>query len=206
MVVHPHGDSTVNHRHLLPEEIDLLLDDEEGFGVAPLKAHLEQCPDCQARYEALDAVVHRLENLPLLVPGPRFADRVMTQVQVFEPWHVAVRDSVRGLIPQSSFGKVLVGATGGVMAVTMSLLAVWIGRRADAVLFLTNLVMERTREGVTSLAVETARALFGAPAAAAIQAGGTVAVLGAAGAMALTVGAVAFGIKAVATAGRRRRA
>lgn len=196
----------MNHRHLLPDEIDLLLDDEEGFGVAPLKAHLEGCPDCQARYDALNAVVNRLESLPLLVPGPRFSDRVMTQVQVFEPWHVAARDSIARLIPQSNFGRAAVGATGGVMAVTMSLVAVWIGRRADAVLFLTNLVLERTRDGVTSMAVETARALFGAPAASAIQNGGTVAVIGAAGAMALTVGAVAFGVKAVATAGRRRRA
>ncbi|MBC7898194.1 MAG: hypothetical protein H7066_22430 [Cytophagaceae bacterium] len=88
----------------------------------------------------------------------------------------------------------------------MSLLAVWIGHRADALLFLTNLVMERSREGVSVMAVETARALFGAPAAAAIQNGGTVAIIGAAGALALTVGAVAFGVKAVATAGRRRRA
>jgi hypothetical protein len=196
----------MNHRHLLPEEIDLLLDDEEGFGVAPLRTHLEQCPDCQARYNALDSVVGRLEALPLLVPAPRFADRVMTQVQVFEPWHVAARDSIQRLIPQSSFGKALVGATGGVMAVTMSLLAVWIGRRADAILFLTNLVVERTRDGLAGMAIETARALFGAPAASAIQNGGTVAVLGAAGALALTVGAVAFGVKAVATAGRRRRA
>jgi len=26
----------MNHRHLLPDEIDLLLDDEVGFGVNPL--------------------------------------------------------------------------------------------------------------------------------------------------------------------------
>ena len=27
----------MNHRHLLPDEIDLLLDDEVGFGVTPLQ-------------------------------------------------------------------------------------------------------------------------------------------------------------------------
>ena len=39
----------MNHRHLLPDEIDLLLDDEVGFGVAPLKAHIRDCADCRAQ-------------------------------------------------------------------------------------------------------------------------------------------------------------
>lgn len=194
------------HRHLLPEEIDLLLDDEEGFGVAPLRAHLDQCQECQARYDGLAVVVTRLEALPLLTPAPRFADRVMTRVEVFEPWHVALGDSVRRLIPTSSSGRVVVGALGGVMAVTMTLLAVWIGQRADAVLFLANLAAERTREGVASLAVEATLALFGAPTATALQQGGMAALAGAAGVLVVSVGAVALGVKALATAGRRRRA
>ena len=39
----------MQHRHLLPNEIDLLLDGEVGFGVAPLRAHVDGCEDCQAR-------------------------------------------------------------------------------------------------------------------------------------------------------------
>lgn len=196
----------MNHRHLLPEEIDLLLDNEEGFGVAPLRAHLDACPECRSRHDDLARVVLALEALPHLRPEHRFADRVMSQVQVFEPWHVALRDSVQRIVPTSVAGRVLVGAIGGVMAVTMTFLAVWLGRRADAVLFLTNLVIERTREGFTSLVLESARALLGASAAAAVRDGGTLAMAGvAAGLTALVIG-VAFGVKAVATAGRSRRA
>ena len=195
----------MNHRHLLPEEIDQLLDDEEGFGVAPLRTHLEECPDCQGRLIDLSRVVLRLETLSHLSPAPRFADRVMSQVQVFEPWHVSLRDSVSRWIPTSSRGRILVGATGGVMAAVLTMAAVWVGRRADALLFLGNLVAERTRQGLTAAVVDAASALLGAGPASAVREGGTVAILGAAAVLLITVGGVALGVKAVATAGRRRR-
>lgn len=195
----------MNHRHLLPEEIDQLLDDEEGFGVAPLRAHVEACAECGGRLTDLSRVVSRLEVLSHLSPAPRFADRVMSQVQIFEPWHASLRDSVRQWIPTSSIGRVLVGATGGVMAVVLTIAAVWVGRRADALLFLGNLVMERTRQGLATAAVDMASALLGAGAATAVQNGGTVAIFGAGALFLATVCGAAFGLKAVATAGRRRR-
>ena len=57
----------MQHRHLLPNEIDLLLDGEVGFGVAPLQAHVAACEDCQARLARSRKVVHALEDLPRLV-------------------------------------------------------------------------------------------------------------------------------------------
>jgi hypothetical protein len=195
----------VKHRHLLPEEIDLLLDGEEGFGVAPLRNHLAECPTCQTQYRALAAVVGGLESLPLLAPSPVFADRVLQQVQVFEPWHVALRDTVKRWMPQSSIGRVFAGATGGVMAVALTFVAVWLGQRADAVLFLANLGLQRTRDGLTDMAHSVALSLFGNSAASALQSGGAVAVLAATGAMVAAVLAVAFGVKSLATASRRRR-
>jgi hypothetical protein len=124
---------------------------------------------------------------------------------VFEPWHVALRDNVKRWIPQSSIGRVFAGATGGVMAVAMTLIAVWLGQRADAVLFLANLVLQRTREGLVNGAQSVALSLFGDSAAAAIRSGGTLALLAATGALVATVLAVAFGVKTLATASRRRR-
>ena len=53
----------MNHRHLLPNEIDLLLDGEVGFGVAPLRAHVDGCEDCQARLARSRKVVDALEDL-----------------------------------------------------------------------------------------------------------------------------------------------
>lgn len=195
----------MKHRHLLPEEIDLLLDGEEGFGVAPLRNHLDECVDCRAEYQALAGVVGGLESMPLIAPSPVFAERVMSQVQLFEPWHVALRDTVRRWMPHSSVGRVFTGATGGVVAVAMTIVAVWLGQRADAVLFLANLVIQRTREGIAGAAHSVALSLFGDSTAAAIQGGGAVAMLGAAGALAAAVLVVALGVKTLATAGRRRR-
>jgi hypothetical protein len=129
----------------------------------------------------------------------------MQRVQVFEPWHVALRDTVKRWLPQSSVGRVFAGATGGVMAVAMTLVAVWLGQRADAVLFLANLVLQRTRDGLLGIAQSVALSLFGDSAASAIQSGGTFALLAATGAMVATVLVVAFGVKTLATASRRRR-
>ena len=61
----------MNHRHLLPDEIDLLLDDEVGFGVAPLKAHIRDCAECRAKLDEAQLVVDALEDSPIsLRPTP----------------------------------------------------------------------------------------------------------------------------------------
>ncbi len=195
----------MKHRHLLPDEIDLLLDDEEGFGVAPLRTHLEECAQCQSEFARLAVVVDQLEGLPLLAPRPLFGERVMAQVQVFEPWHVALRNSVRSFIPQSSVGRVLVGATGGVAAVTLSAAAVWVGQRADAMVFLGSLGAQRLRDALVSGVTSGATALLGEGMATAIQNGGILAISGTLAAGAVGVGVVALGVKSVATAGRPRR-
>ena len=41
----------MKHRHLLPNEIDLLVDGEVGFGVAPLRAHVRECAECHAKLD-----------------------------------------------------------------------------------------------------------------------------------------------------------
>ncbi|HZF68630.1 MAG TPA: hypothetical protein VEZ47_11365, partial [Gemmatirosa sp.] len=88
-------------RHLLPHEFDVLLDGDSGFGLGPLRAHVRDCAECRAEFEEAQAVLAELDRLPHLAPTPGFADRVMTEVQVFEPWHVALADTVRGFVPTS---------------------------------------------------------------------------------------------------------
>src|SRR5215210_182194 len=58
----PRKGGTVNHRHLLPDEIDQLLDDETGFGMAPLQAHLSECDACRGRYEDARAVTELIDK------------------------------------------------------------------------------------------------------------------------------------------------
>ena len=70
----------MNHRHLLPDEIDLLLDDEVGFGVTPLKAHIRDCAQCRTQVDEARRFVGALEDLPHFAPSHTFTDRVMSQV------------------------------------------------------------------------------------------------------------------------------
>ena len=56
----------MNHRHLLPNEIDLLVDGEAGFGVAPLRDHVDECDECRMRFEDARIVVTHLKPCPTL--------------------------------------------------------------------------------------------------------------------------------------------
>ena len=135
-------------RHLLPSEIDLLLDGEVGFGTSPLKTHIRKCATCRSELEDARETVRALEHLPHLAPSPLFAERVLSRVSIFIPWHVAVLDSVRGLLPSSRPGRIAFGVGAGSLAAVMSVLVLWIALRFDAVLFATGLLVDRVRERI----------------------------------------------------------
>src|SRR6476659_9853658 len=97
----------MNHRHLLPNEIDLLVDGDAGFGVAPLRAHIDECAECRGQVEDARIVVDALEALPHFAPDSRLADRVMAQVPVFVPAHVAARGSVARWTPHTANARVV---------------------------------------------------------------------------------------------------
>jgi anti-sigma factor RsiW len=195
----------VTHRHLLPGEIDQLLDDEVGFGVAPLKAHVHDCPECQARVEEARFVVDALEEIPHLAPQHTFADRVMAQVPVFVPWHVAARDSARRWLPQSRSARVTVGALAASVVSMLTIGMLWIATQTDVLVFATGVASDRVRELVTSLGRDVIATVFGEQAFVVIQQTGMIGI-----AIALfvflgtTVGAVA-GLRALAAASSRRR-
>jgi len=193
----------MNHRHLLPNEIDLLVDGEAGFGVAPLRAHILECPDCRERLEDARIVVDALEALPHFVPDARLADRVMAQVPVFVPAHVAARDSVRRWLPQSAAARIaaLVAAGSGALALTLGM--IWVALQGDLFTFATGMLGERVRLAVVGAARDLAVAMLGDAALAALQG------LGAMGAALLflsfllaAAGTIA-GLRRLALAGRR---
>lgn len=193
----------MNHRHLLPNEIDLLVDGEAGFGVAPLRAHVQECAECRERLEDARVVVDALEALPHFAPDSRLADRVMAQVPVFVPAHVAARDSVRRWLPQSAAARVAAVAVAGSVAFTLTLGMIWLALQGEAVMFVTGLLGDRVRGAVVSAARDLAVALLGDAALTALQG------LGAVGASLLllafllaAVGTIA-GIRRLAVAGRR---
>ena len=193
----------MNHRHLLPNEIDLLVDGEAGFGVAPLRAHIQECPECRERLEDARVVVEALEALPHFAPDSRLAERVMAQVPVFVPAHVAARDTVRRWLPQSAAARIAALAVAGASAFTLTVGMIWLALQGDAVVFVTGLLGDRIRTAVTSAARDLAVALLGDAALSALQG------LGAIGAslllLAFLLGAVGTiaGIRRLAVASRR---
>lgn len=194
----------MEHRHLLPDEIDQLLDGEAGFGVAPLQAHVESCAACRAELAEARQVVSALERLPHLATSPLFADRVMSQVQVFEPWHVAALDSVKQWIPASRSARLVgIGAT-GVFALLVSMAAVWTAVRLDAFLFFFDLAGQRARAGLFDAVGSAIANMFGDAAVTALRAGGITAAVGITGFLAFVVLA-AVGLRAIFATARRRR-
>jgi hypothetical protein len=193
----------MQHRHLLPDEIDQLLDGETGFGVAPLRAHLDECPGCRARIADAQIVVEALERLPHFAPNARFADRVLQQVHIVEPWHIAAIQFAKNSIPQSRPMRVVMGATTGVVAVVISASAVWIALRADVALYAYNLIADRLRAslviGVGGVIGDT----FGPSALDAIRTSGTVGIAMGVGVTLAAVGGATFGFRALAKASRR---
>lgn len=179
----------MDHRHLLPNEIDLLVDGDAGFGVAPLRAHLAECGDCRARYDELRTVAESLEGLPHFTPGVRFSDAVMTRVQVVEPWHVAVAESAGRFVPRSTPMRVLAGLGMGVAALAVSGSAAWLAFRGDLAGWVVSLFVDRTRQTLVSGASEVAAGALGADATTALATGG------------LATLAVSFAVLAAAAAG-----
>lgn len=187
------------HRHLLPNEIDLLVDGDAGFGVAPLRAHVDACDECRVQVEAVRAVASRLDAIPHFSPRLGFADRVMTNVQVIEPWHVALTETAARLIPESAPMRVLALAGAAIATMTISGSALWLAFRADLAVWSYGVVLERGREGFVAALADVI--------AAALAATGTgVATLGLVSAVlaGTTIGAV-FGFRRLAAAARARQ-
>jgi hypothetical protein len=188
-------------RHLLPDELDLLLDGETGFGVQQLTAHLRDCAQCREELDALRLFVMDIETLPEMAPSAGFADRVMHEVHVFEPWHVAFRTSVEGWVPSSPVARIAAGTalTGAATLVTGA--AAWGWAHRDATLFVGGMVTERARDGLFASITSAAQGLLG-------PLGGTIGsglpLVGVAGAMLLAGAGLGFlGLRAVAARARR---
>jgi hypothetical protein len=189
----------MNHRHLLPNEIDLLLDGEVGFGVSPLRAHVDECEDCQARLARSRRVVDALEDLQHFAPSPRFTERVMAQVQIIEPWHVAMTETARRFLPRSAPMRTLMTATASAMALALTSGAVWLALHADVTLYSVNLAAGRARTALMDGAASLIGTAFGQSGLDALRSSGLRGLALGAGVMVVAVGGAAFGLRALAT-------
>ena len=195
----------MNHRHLLPNEIDLLLDGDVGFGMSPLRAHAATCERCAAELEAARAVVEALDRLPHFSPSPMFADRVMARTQVFQPWHVAALDSVRRYVPDAGPARVLVGVAASTVALLLTVVSVFVVTRLDAFLFVGQLLLQRIRTAGFSALDAIASSVLGDAGAGALSASGATGLALAAVAVLVSGALAAGGLRAAVAVSRRNR-
>ncbi|HKS06306.1 MAG TPA: hypothetical protein VJR92_08350 [Gemmatimonadaceae bacterium] len=190
--------------HLAPEDIDFLLDGDEGFGVFPLRKHVAACPECQARVDDAKAVARLIERLPHSAPSTGFADKVMARVNVFEPWYVTVADSVRQYIPRTGPLRVMFATGTGLAAFSITTLAVWVALRLDLAVYAAQLGWTRVQTAAMTTGGSAVSSLLGEPALNALRDGGLPAIaLGTTGLFVVLVAAT-LGFRGLVRVARRR--
>ena len=195
----------MHHRHLLPNEIDLLVDEETGFGVQPLREHVLSCDSCRAQLEDARQVASSLSNLHLLAPRVGLADRVMTRVPVFVPWHVAARDTLRHWMPTGPAARAAAAVIVAVVGSLVTGLTLWIATRGDIIASLSGLLGEGARGAVARTAGDLVVALFGRQVFDAVQLVGPLGIGLAAGGFLISSVATVVGLRRIATTSGRTR-
>ena len=194
----------MQHRHLLPNEIDLLVDEETGFGVQPLREHVRDCADCRARLEEAREVVDALAEVPLFAPRVGLSDRVMSRVPVFVPWHVAARDAAVRLVPTTPAARALAAGLVAIVGTVLTGLTLWIATRGDALGMFAGLVGDQAREAATAAMGNAMVAVFGSQVVGAIQQVGSLGIALATGGFIAASLATVFGLRLIATSSRAR--
>ena len=194
----------MHHRHLLPNEFDLLLDEPSGFGVQPLRQHVRDCADCRARLDEAREVVAALGELPLMSPRIGLADRVMSQVPVFEPWHVAARDSVLRWVPSSPGARALAAVLVAIVGTVFTGLTLFVATRGDMVAMITGVVGESAATAVANAAGDLVVALFGTQVVEAVRQVGPLGIAFAAAGFLTASFATILGLRLIATSSRAR--
>jgi hypothetical protein len=196
----------MNHRHLLPDEIDLLLDDEVGFGVTPLRAHIRECARCRALVDEARVAVDALEAVPHFAPSHLFADRVMAGVPVFVPWHVAARDAAERWLPQARRTRYIVAGLATSVASLVTLAILWVATQTDALVLATGAAGGELRSVAMDAAQRALAAIFGEQALRLVQGAGPLGMAAAVGILVLATAGSVAGFRALALASSRRRA
>jgi hypothetical protein len=195
----------MHDRHLRSDEIELLLDGEEGFGVAPLRAHVKSCISCRQELERARELMVALDALPDFAPSANFSDRVMSQVQVFEPWHAAATRTVQEFVPATRPARIAAGFGAALTAGLATAGATWVVARADMAFILTQLGAEGVRDQIVAASNDVASTVLGQPGMAAMQSGSPEMAALAVGGFVAIVGMGVVGLRALATASRRAR-
>jgi hypothetical protein len=128
----------------------------------------------------------------------------MAQVQVFEPWHVALVDTFRRLVPASTPVRALVAGGAAAMAVTITGIAIWASLRADLVAYAFRLALARAETAVVTSGGSLVSDLFGEAALEALRNGGTATVALGAAILLTALAAAAYGLRQLLALARHR--
>jgi hypothetical protein len=89
------------------------------------------------------------------------ADRVMAQVPVFVPWHVAARDAVGRWIPQARPLRVAALTMGTALASILTVATIWLVTQGELLAVAAGVAGDRARVLVGGALQQLAAALFG---------------------------------------------
>jgi hypothetical protein len=160
--------------HLSTDEIDACL---SGVPAPEIQRHLDQCAQCLEQLRTDREIAEQISSLPLISPGEGFAERVMAQVAIPDPFAIrslqATRRRVlatpRSMAVAAGFALFLLGSMVGsvVWSVghqqTLAALGSWLFAQGGQAVWLgiqglaSNLIEQPWYDGLKSLAVTPAR-------------------------------------------------
>lgn len=191
--------------HLTPTDIEVVVDDDSAPAAVAFMAHIKGCDRCRVALDEARFVAEMLSTAPHLKPPREFTDKVMTQVQVSEPWHVSAVGALRGLWPERGAARALM-ATAAVLAgivTTMAVLA--LALRSDEATMLGAMLGGRWRATLGAQASRIVESAFGGRALDLLHANGWSAVAVAVPLFLVTAGVALAGLGAAGARARERR-
>jgi len=191
--------------HLLPNQIDRLVDDDAGADAPRLWEHLATCDDCRARYDSARRAADAVAAIPHFTPRLPFADHVMARVHVTEPWHAALAEDARRMVPTSGPVRSVAAAGAILTGLLLTALALWLVLRWDLASWMLQLGVERGRAVASAGAVTIATEAFGGSAVRALANGDRWPVTTAAAVLVSTSVVSALGFRRLAAASHAKR-
>ena len=113
---------TPPRQHLTPDELDSLLHGEPGPSQLE---HLTDCAECALLLGQHRAVVSSLEALPHFDPGEEFADQVMFQVAVPDPFAMRSIATARRRVLETGRRRALAASAGIAIIGLMAASIIW---------------------------------------------------------------------------------
>lgn len=113
--------------HPTAERIEALVEGSLDQGEAVVvESHVRGCAQCQVEAEELRSLFTALSRLERFTPSVGFAERIMLQVRLPDPWYVRAGQAVQTFIPRSRRGWAFASSMLAIPAVSFTALILWL--------------------------------------------------------------------------------